>query len=89
MSDGRILEEDGPSFIVHFRGMGGGQYERKVAIFGPGKAPATIDIWCYVYDSLRTYSVANVLSVEEMDGGRRMTGEDFASLLSGRPTPDS
>jgi predicted DNA-binding transcriptional regulator YafY len=55
-----------------------GDYQRTIAIFGPGERPGTFDAWCYVYDSFRTYRCERVVKVEELDA---VTGDELMQLL--------
>jgi len=63
---------------------GMGEYQRRIAIFGPGEREGTFDAWCYVYDAVRTYRCDRVVKLEELDTGKSVTGNEVMRILCPR-----
>ena len=88
LADGRIYEEDGPCYRLEYQSIIPGEtYVRSIAIFGLAEEKHLFKAWCYVYKALRTYAFSKVVSLGEIESGKRVTGEESRELMRGELSP--
>lgn len=84
MADGRIFEEDGPTFLLEYAtGFPDATYTRYISIFGLAEREHLFEAWCYPFNVFRTYAFWKVVSLEEIATGQRITGEELRVLMGG------